>query len=189
MGKDDMHNMMGLDVYLSTLSEAEYNSTRQKLRHAESRFPLTSWDIFADGYRQTITDAIRLRDSEMLEQLAKKYSWSFNPVQLLQEPYQAIIVTDNHLKILWINPGFTDMTGYAAKHALGRTPKFLQGANTKETSRQEFRRQLDVGEPFKAVITNYRKNQEEYLCEVKICPLRDINGHTSHYIALEQEIA
>ncbi|WP_116789817.1 PAS domain-containing protein [Flavobacterium psychrotrophum] len=189
MGKDDLHKMMALDIYLSSLSDEAYHNVMKQMKESGSRFPVMSWDISGEAYRQTILNAKKQADAAKLDQLATKYNWSYNPVQLLHQSYDALVVTDTALKILWVNPGFADMTGYTAKEALGNTPKFLQGANTLETSRREIRRRLDEGEPFRAVITNYRKNKDEYLCEVKIYPLTGPNGRTTHFIALEQETA
>ncbi|MES2488038.1 MAG: PAS domain-containing protein, partial [Bacteroidota bacterium] len=64
-----------------------------------------------------------------------------------------------------------------------------QGANTTDASRAYVRQQLNSGQSFTAEIINYRKNQEEYLCEVNVYPLTDNNGQTTHYFALEKKIA
>lgn len=189
MGKDNLYKMMALDLYLSTLSDEAYNNVIEQMKKPAGRFPVISWDISGEAYRKTIHSVKKQADAAKLDQLAVKYNWSYNPVQLLHQSYEALVVTDTSLKILWVSPGFADMTGYAAKEAIGNTPKFLQGENTLETARQEIRRRLNGGEPFKAVITNYRKNNEEYLCEVKIYPLTGPNGQTTHFIALEQETA
>lgn len=189
MSKDNLHKMMALDVYLSSLSDKAYRRVMEQMKESGTRFPVMSWDISGEAYRQTVLTAKKQADGVKLNELTKKYHWSYNPVQLLHQSYQALVVTDTSLKILWVNPGFAEMTGYAAKEALGNTPNFLQGSNTLETSRREIRQRLDAGEPFRAVITNYRKNSEEYLCEVKIYPLTGPDGQTTHFIALEQETA
>lgn len=189
MAKDDLHNMMSMDLYLSMVSEEEHTALRGFVPPVNRALPLISWDVYADAYHDLITAATIERDSLKLQELSKKYRWASNPVQLLSLPYQALVVTDASLKILWVNPGFTDMTGYPANYAMGKTPNFLQGENTLHTSRQHIRQRLGEGKPFTAVITNYRKNKEEYQCEVKIFPLVGLNGQTSHFIALEQETA
>lgn len=189
MGKDDLHKMISLDMYLALLSEEELMRLRCNIQMPANRFPLESWDLSGQSYYERLDAAIIERDRLKLQQLQKKYAWKQDTVKLLNLPYQGLVVTDANLTILWVNPGFTDMTGYPAKYALGKTPKFLQGKNTLEISRAMIRKQLQQGRPFTAVITNYRKNNEEYLCEVKIFPLSAKDGQTTHFIALEQETA
>ena len=47
----------------------------------------------------------------------------------------SIVITDAQLSepgpiILYVNPAFTEMTGYAAQEVVGKSPRFLQGPET-----------------------------------------------------------
>ena len=189
MAKDDVQNMMALDVYLSSLSDEEYAKIKDSLRAAPvAAVPLQSWDVTSQSYAGIIIAAAKIADRAKVQELSKKHAFDIKP-ELLQLPYQALVLTDATLKILWVNHGFTGMTGYSANFAIGKKPIFLQGANTSHASRAYVRQQLNSGQPFKAEIINYRKNQEEYLCEVNVYPLTGKNGQITHYFALEKEIA
>jgi PAS domain S-box-containing protein len=190
MGKDNINDMMALDIYLSGLSREKYTAVNEQVhRHPGNNFPLQSWDVSGLAYDKRIVTAAIQKDTLKLQQLTKRYKWAQSPDVLLEQSYEALIVTDAALTILWVNPGFTAMTGYSAKYAAGKKPNFLQGANTSVTTRAQIREQLQRGTPFKAVVHNYRKNREEYLCEVQIYPLRGKDNTTTHFIALEKEIA
>ena len=41
----------------------------------------------------------------------------------LEEAANAVVLTDNQGTILWVNPAFTQMTGYPADEAIGRNPR------------------------------------------------------------------
>lgn len=81
------------------------------------------------------------------------------------------------------------MTGYEKEFALNKTPRFLQGEKTKESTRKRIKEKLLKGKPFKDVIINYRKDKTSYKCELHIIPLH--NNETTkitHFLALEKEI-
>ena len=102
--------------------------------------------------------------------------------------YDALVVTDAQLTIKWVNPGFSDMTGYAKSYAIGKTPHFLQGEKTTDVSRKAIRKGLNNKVTFNQSVINYKKNGEEYLCEIKIIPLFDNQNQVTNYLAVEKEI-
>ena len=70
----------------------------------------------------------------------------------------AVVLTNAEKNILWVNSFFTSMTGYTLDEAVGKKPSFLQGPGTEEYQREYIRQKLNELVPFKANITNYRKN-------------------------------
>ena len=102
------------------------------------------------------------------------------------QDFEALIITDINQKILWVNNGFTEMTGYSKKFAINKTPNFLQGENTQRTTKKRIRTKLGLLEPFTEVITNYRKDNTPYKCEVKIIPL--YKEKVTHFLAIEKKV-
>lgn len=100
-------------------------------------------------------------------------------------PHIAVIVTDAHRRILWVNEDFTLITGYALNEVIGKKPNILQGPNSEKDAVRRIRRALDQEMPFKDTITNYRKNGEEYPCKLVIHPIFDDNRDLTNYIAFE----
>lgn len=102
-----------------------------------------------------------------------------------QVPYVAIIITDNSKHILWVNDDFTEISGYTLDEIEGKKPDFLQGKKTKEETIQSIRKQLKLGKPFKNEVINYRKNGEEYSCDLVIHPIHDSDNKLTNFIAFE----
>ena len=149
--------------------------------------PLLSWDIFSDFYFRNLENAQKQSEARELSSLAKKHHWKNNIDDIINShQYEAIIVTDIHQKIIWVNDGFTQMTGYSKNFALKKSPSFLQGPGTSLRTRKRIRKKIKNNKPFKEVILNYKKDQTSYECEVKIIPL--YNNETTHYIALERKV-
>ena len=101
--------------------------------------------------------------------------------------YEALVVTNSEIKIIWANNGFQEMTGYAKRFAIGKKPSFLQGVNTSEETKLEIRHLIAQQRRFSASIINYRKNGEEYHCHIEVFPLFDSNNVLTHYMAMEKE--
>ena len=180
--------MMCLDIYLSKLSREEYKNIQPKIGISKSNsMPLLSWDIFAEGFSKRMDQAKKSTEIMQVKELAEKFNWK-NDLNLLFSgaEYEALIITDIDQNIIWVNEGFTTMTGYPKRYAINKTPNFLQGAKTSDTTKKSIRKNIARDKPFKTVITNYKKDRTPYNCEVKIIPL--YNQSTTHFIALEKQV-
>lgn len=101
-------------------------------------------------------------------------------------PQVAIVLTDAYKRIMWVNDGFTNLTGYEMAEVVGRSPgSILQGRQTEAEIVRKLRRSLERREAIKATITNYRKNGEEYPCRLVIHPIFDFDGNLTNFIAFE----
>ena len=100
----------------------------------------------------------------------------------------AVVLTNAEKNILWVNSFFTSMTGYTLDEAVGKKPSFLQGPGTEEYQREYIKQKLNELVPFKANITNYRKNGEEYLCEINIYPIFDFPKKLNYFISFEYDL-
>ncbi|MFT7538807.1 MAG: PAS domain S-box-containing protein [Lysobacterales bacterium] len=106
----------------------------------------------------------------------------------------SIIVTTKDLdtpgpEIVYVNPGFTRMTGYSPEEVLGKTPRILQGPKTDQSMIQRLRATLDAGNVFYGQAINYRKDGSEFWNEWHIEPIRDDAGELTHYIAIQHDIS
>ncbi len=151
--------------------------------------PLLCWDLAQMGYRRQVVIGRRSQDRSILMQFAQKYGWTTDPSPLVDTLYEALVLTDNKQLISWVNPGFTEMTGYPTRFALGKTPGFLQGSGTCPEARHRIREKLNLHQIVTETLVNYRKNGEPYNCLVKIIPIFAGHHTVTHYLALEREVA
>jgi len=101
-------------------------------------------------------------------------------------PHVAIILTDSCKRIMWVNEGFTHLTGYDMGEVIGKNPgSVLQGRRTEPEIVRRLSKSLERREAIKATITNYRKNGEEYPCRLVIHPVFDFDGTLTNFIAFE----
>lgn len=183
-----LNGMMCLDIYLSSLDAQELEHIDDDMNSKNVKtMPLLSWDIYSDYQFSQLKELKRAQDILKVKRFAQKLNWKLDINELFKdEHFEAIVVTDVHQKIIWVNDGFTEMTGYSKSDAINKTPGFLQGPKSSLEVKERIRTKLLGIEPFKEIITNYKKNKDAYECEVKIFPL--YNEKTTHFIALEKQV-
>ena len=91
-------------------------------------------------------------------------------------------------RIVYVNPAFTRITGYAAEEVIGRTPRLLQGPRTSAAARQRIREALQHWRPIREQVLNYRKDGSEFWAELSITPVADDAGWYRYWIAVQREI-
>jgi PAS domain S-box-containing protein len=107
---------------------------------------------------------------------------------------ESIMITDAQLdlpgpKIIFVNPAYTQMTGYPAAEVIGKTPRILQGPRTDKTVLRRLRQNLEQGKSFASETINYRKDGTEFDLEWQIAPIRDPGGKITHFVATQHDIS
>jgi PAS domain S-box-containing protein len=111
----------------------------------------------------------------------------------VEQASESVLITEADLdapgpRIVFVNPAFTRMTGYASAEVIGRTPRILQGPHTDMAVPARLRRELERGEVFEGEAINYRKDGSEFTMEWQIAPLRGAGGRVTHYLAIQRDI-
>ncbi|MDR3562662.1 MAG: PAS domain S-box protein, partial [Negativicutes bacterium] len=111
----------------------------------------------------------------------------------VEQSKESIMITNAELdlpgpEIIFVNPAFTQMTGYTAAETLGKTPPMLQGPRTDKTVLRRLRQNLERGEVFVGEAINYRKDQREFNLEWQIAPIRNAGGTVTHFVAIQHDI-
>lgn len=183
--KNNLTDMMCLDVYLSSLNKEKYNEVKALLQPStKQNVNLLSWGIHDLFYNKKTKD-----DINTLQVLASNFNWKNEIAEILNEnPYESLVITNVSKKIIWVSDGFKKMTGYDKEYALQKTASFLQGKETSEATKSSIRKKILANKPFKEVIINYRKDKSAYKCELNVFPLFSKKG-TTHFLALEREVA
>lgn len=101
----------------------------------------------------------------------------------------AVIITDSHGCIEYVNDGFTEITGYSFDEVIGEKPgAFLQGPETDMETVKRIREHLDAKRSFTEEIYNYGKNGQGYWLKLNVTPVFDEFGKVVNFIAIESDI-
>ncbi|CAA0155483.1 PAS domain-containing protein [Tenacibaculum maritimum] len=183
--KNDLKNMLCLDLYVASLSQEAYTNLQPALATpTKKHLHIRSW-----GVQNLFKENTLAKDIKALHTFALAFQWQNDLRRILHKnpSYETLILTNASKEIVWVNDGFQKMTGYDKSFALHKTAGFLQGEKTSLATRKRIRKKLLKNKPFKEVILNYRKDQTSYECELTIFPLAS-KAKTTHFLALEKEV-
>ena len=116
-----------------------------------------------------------------------------DPSAVLEAASESILVTTADLDrpgptIIYVNPTFERMTGWAAVEVVGNSPRLLQGEKTDHSIFLGMREKLRRGNRWEGQAVNYRKNGTQFVMEWSITPLRDTAGNMTHYVAVQRDV-
>ncbi|HTL46868.1 MAG TPA: EAL domain-containing protein [Verrucomicrobiae bacterium] len=99
-----------------------------------------------------------------------------------------VMVTDCEGHIEYVNPKFTEVTGYALEEVAGKTPSFL---NSGKIPSEEFKKLWQVikeGKEWQGEFINRKKNGELYWEKAVISSIRNSEGSITHFLAVKEDI-
>ena len=136
----------------------------------------------ADGFLiiSVIRDiTYRRRTEEQLVKLSRAVEQSAN----------LVIIADTQGRIEYVNPNFTQVTGYTPGEVIGQNPRILKSG---KTSPEEYRRLWETitsGREWRGEFLNKMKNGELCWASASISPIRNHQGVITHFVAIEEDIS
>jgi PAS domain S-box-containing protein len=100
----------------------------------------------------------------------------------------SVVITDTAGRIEYVNPHFTQLTGYTLSEALGQTPRILKTDYTPPEVYAELWREITAGREWHGEFLNRKKNGELYWEDAHIGPVTDAEGRVTHYVAVKEDM-
>lgn len=106
-----------------------------------------------------------------------------------QHTTNAVLITDVEGRIQWANRAFEDMSGYAAREVVGKSPgDFLQNDNTDPQTVADIRAAIQAGTGIRTEILNQDKTGREYWVDIDIRPIFAPDGSCEGFIAVQTDV-
>jgi len=90
--------------------------------------------------------------------------------------------------LVFVNPAFTEITGYPADEVLGRNCRFLHGKNTNPEVIREIDEKLSAQKQVDVVVIHYRKDGTPFWNHLTVSPVLDDAGVCTHFIGTQQDV-
>lgn len=103
-----------------------------------------------------------------------------------------LCITDPKLPdnpIVYVNPAFTELTGYTLDEIVGQNCRFLQGPLTSRESIDSVRQILSDRRVDTVEILNYRKDGSTFLNALQLGPIEDENGELAFFFGAQLDIS
>jgi len=104
---------------------------------------------------------------------------------------EGVIITDVRAPdnpIIYVNPGFEKVSGYAPHEVIGRNPRFLQSRDSSEDEREKLRLAIHSKQAVRVLLRNHRKDGSLYWNDLILSPTRDEHGQVSHFIGIQHDV-
>ncbi len=112
----------------------------------------------------------------------RKLSWA------VQQSPASIVITDLDGNIEYVNPKFTEITGYTLDEVIGKNPRILQGGCTSQEEYEQLWQTVTAGEEWRGEFRNKKKNGEFYWEAASISPIKDEADNITHFLAVKEDV-
>ncbi|MBI4788338.1 MAG: PAS domain S-box protein [Chloroflexi bacterium] len=100
----------------------------------------------------------------------------------------SVVMTDLAGNIEYINPKFSQLTGYRPEEVIGKNPRALKSGLTPRETYAQLWRTIRAGREWHGEFINRKKNGELYHEDARISPIVNPEGRITHYLAVKEDI-
>ena len=108
--------------------------------------------------------------------------------QAVEQSPATVVITDVKGKIQYVNPKFTDLTGYSSAEAIGKNPRILSSGVQPNSFYKELWETILSGQNWYGTFCNRKKNSEIYWERASISPVRNGHGEITNFVAVKEDI-
>lgn len=102
---------------------------------------------------------------------------------------ESVIITDAKGEIVYVNPSFTDNTGYSAQEVLGKTPAIL---NSQQQSNKLYNRlweTINAGQLWRGRIQCRKKDDTIFPVHISAAPIFNVKGEATHFVCVYEDLS
>ena len=185
----DMHMAKKILAIQAGMSEAEATCAADRAMSDTSAHMLASMDKLYEWLSRRTHDLVELKtryDQEIIKRRRAeddlRMIW-----RAVEHSPMSVIITDAEGVIEYINPKFSELTGYTLEEVMGQTPRILKSGQTSDDKYVHMWRTLSSGQEWHGQLCNRKKNGDLYWESVAISPVQG-DGKVTHYIAIQENI-
>lgn len=124
------------------------------------------------------------RDITDYRKIEEKYLTLSNAVE---QSHASIVITDSNGAIQYVNPYFTQATGYSWDEAIGKNPRILKSSKQPKSVYNDLWQTIKSGKNWQGEFCNKKKNGELYWERVSVSPVKNSAGEITHFVAVKED--
>jgi PAS domain S-box-containing protein len=106
----------------------------------------------------------------------------------IEQSPSIVLITNTHGEIEYVNPTFTEITGYTAAEVIGKTPSILKSGETPTEKYNEIWSVIQSGNVWRGEILNRKKDGTKYWEWAIITSLKNERGEIVNYMGIKEDI-
>ncbi|HET6558734.1 MAG TPA: PAS domain S-box protein, partial [Prolixibacteraceae bacterium] len=107
----------------------------------------------------------------------------------IEQSPSTIVITDVNGNIEYVNPTFTEVTGFTLIEVLGRNPRILKSGQMAPEIYDELWATISSGEVWRGEFLNKKKNGELYWEWATMTSIKNEEGVITNYISIKEDIS
>lgn len=108
--------------------------------------------------------------------------------QAIEQNPVSVFITNSDGIIEYINPRFTEITGFEASEAIGKSPVILKSGKMGNEFYSNMWKTITTGNIWNGEIINKNKAGKLYWTNKSISPIHDNQGQITNFVAIDEEI-
>jgi len=136
-------------------------------------------------YKGKYVRVVEFRD--ITESKKKEEEISKLSTAVKQSP-SVIAITDTKGDLEYINPKFTEITGYSLEEAKGNNPRILKSGTQSDEMFKELWKTISLGKEWRGEFHNKKKNGELFWESASVSPIFDEYGKIINYVKVGEDI-
>jgi PAS domain S-box-containing protein len=108
--------------------------------------------------------------------------------QAVEQSPILVVISDLDGHIEYVNPAFTNVTGYSSEEVIGKKTSILKSGKTDISTYTDLWNTISLGMEWHNEWINKKKDGELYWESVSITPIHDESGNIINYLAVKQDI-
>jgi len=143
-----------------------------------------------NAYDKTSLEILEIIAKQLSIYIEQKRSEESNIIltRAIEQSPVSIVITDIDGNIQYVNPKFTEVSGYTFEEAIGKNPKILKSGKTDPSIYVELWDTILSGKDWHGEFINKKKNGEIYFEEAIISPIKNEEGVITNFVAVKEDI-
>ncbi len=100
----------------------------------------------------------------------------------------SIVITDLNGKIEYVNPYFSELTGYHFNELIGNNPNILNSGVQNKIVYKQLWTTIKTGNKWEGEMCNKKKNGEIFWEHAIISPIKNNDGEVTHFVGIKEDI-
>ncbi len=106
----------------------------------------------------------------------------------VEQSPSTVTITDTQGRIVYVNPKFSESTGYSLSEVIGKNPSILKSGEMTVEQYKVLWDTISAGKEWKGEFHNKKKNGEYFWESASISPIKNENGEITHFLAVKEDI-
>lgn len=106
----------------------------------------------------------------------------------VEQSQVSVMITDTSGAIQYVNPKFSEVTGYTADEVRGENPRILRAVGAAPALYEELWQTILAGREWRGEFHNRKKNGELYWDATIISPIVNDEGVITHFVSMKEDV-